>query len=543
MESQSDLLGCGLIVDLACSYVAGARSHHAMIVSIASSGRSDKQARLPEAVYAGPRQSSSQERRSSDMRHLAHAAPQRRNAPAQRVCERTYLVIQRTCCNTRSSGWSRVAHDAGAGSQCQCGGMRSRLTEEVSGPGCSGDHSRYRRQQRFTMFSSINCLTHHDRLRDGVRRELKAGDDAVVVSGAAKRPEQVRWVDSSQRTVSPSARTTSADIRLSVSYPAGGSGTGCHRPCQAGDAGMRDHAGWNRAPQVCGGTLDLTPTVSAPTCTFSRGHCPNPDVAQPAKVDRQRTVLDRVSSDVVPTSTGGEGETEFGRPCDGVANILVRRAADDRAGTLVNRGVPHSAAVLVAQITGTAGIGHEREDRNIARTRVLHGLHARSRPESTARLRGRALGKAAADLVCRCAATAKGGRVGCRCRSRERPHSARSRASRRTSHRKHERNQAKRIASDDWYVEMREIAPMRTSGFGMGSERFLLWLLQHDDIRDLQLLCREPGHESCRRLRTRPTCRPCQTGSLRYCDPPSRARSFCPVICATSTAASVERRD
>ncbi len=48
-------------------------------------------------------------------------------------------------------------------------------------------------------------------------------------------------------------------------------------------------------------------------------------------------------------------------------------------------------------------------------------------------------------------------------------------------------------ASYEWYVQLREVAPLRTSGFGLGSERFLLWLLQHDDIRDLQLLCREPG--------------------------------------------------
>ena len=48
-------------------------------------------------------------------------------------------------------------------------------------------------------------------------------------------------------------------------------------------------------------------------------------------------------------------------------------------------------------------------------------------------------------------------------------------------------------ASYDWYVNMREVAPMRTSGFGLGTERFLMWLLRHDDIRDLQLLARENG--------------------------------------------------
>ncbi|MEV7211965.1 asparagine synthetase A [Kitasatospora cineracea] len=45
-----------------------------------------------------------------------------------------------------------------------------------------------------------------------------------------------------------------------------------------------------------------------------------------------------------------------------------------------------------------------------------------------------------------------------------------------------------------WYLEMRELAPQRTAGFGMGVERFLMWVLDHDDIRDLQLLPRRNGH-------------------------------------------------
>jgi len=44
-----------------------------------------------------------------------------------------------------------------------------------------------------------------------------------------------------------------------------------------------------------------------------------------------------------------------------------------------------------------------------------------------------------------------------------------------------------------WYVKMREVAPMRTSGFGLGTERFLMWLLRHSDIRDFQFLARENG--------------------------------------------------
>ncbi|WP_316771652.1 asparagine synthetase A [Streptomyces sasae] len=45
-----------------------------------------------------------------------------------------------------------------------------------------------------------------------------------------------------------------------------------------------------------------------------------------------------------------------------------------------------------------------------------------------------------------------------------------------------------------WYCEMRDLQPLRTSGFGLGIERFLMWLLDHDDIRDLQLLPRRNGH-------------------------------------------------
>lgn len=41
-----------------------------------------------------------------------------------------------------------------------------------------------------------------------------------------------------------------------------------------------------------------------------------------------------------------------------------------------------------------------------------------------------------------------------------------------------------------WYVRMREVLPMRTSGFGMGVERFLMWVLRHGDIRDIPVLSR-----------------------------------------------------
>lgn len=47
--------------------------------------------------------------------------------------------------------------------------------------------------------------------------------------------------------------------------------------------------------------------------------------------------------------------------------------------------------------------------------------------------------------------------------------------------------------SYDWYVRMKSEKPLLTSGFGLGVERWLMWLLQQDDIRDLQLVPRLNG--------------------------------------------------
>ncbi|MGI5380661.1 amino acid--tRNA ligase-related protein [Streptomyces sp. CA-251387] len=44
-----------------------------------------------------------------------------------------------------------------------------------------------------------------------------------------------------------------------------------------------------------------------------------------------------------------------------------------------------------------------------------------------------------------------------------------------------------------WYVDMKDAIPMRTSGFGMGVERWFMWVLGHSDIRDLQLAPRLNG--------------------------------------------------
>ena len=45
----------------------------------------------------------------------------------------------------------------------------------------------------------------------------------------------------------------------------------------------------------------------------------------------------------------------------------------------------------------------------------------------------------------------------------------------------------------EWYLELRRLQPLQTSGFGLGVERFLLWALDHDDIRDMRLLLRSHG--------------------------------------------------
>jgi asparaginyl-tRNA synthetase len=53
------------------------------------------------------------------------------------------------------------------------------------------------------------------------------------------------------------------------------------------------------------------------------------------------------------------------------------------------------------------------------------------------------------------------------------------------------------VPADDyqWYVTMKERHPLRTSGFGLGVERFLLWVMKHEDIRDLALLLRFNGQQ------------------------------------------------
>ena len=41
-----------------------------------------------------------------------------------------------------------------------------------------------------------------------------------------------------------------------------------------------------------------------------------------------------------------------------------------------------------------------------------------------------------------------------------------------------------------WYCEMKKQFPLQTAGFGLGTERYICWLLQHNDVRDCQLFPR-----------------------------------------------------
>ncbi|NUP41194.1 MAG: asparaginase [Streptomyces sp.] len=52
-------------------------------------------------------------------------------------------------------------------------------------------------------------------------------------------------------------------------------------------------------------------------------------------------------------------------------------------------------------------------------------------------------------------------------------------------------------AEYSWYVEMKETHPLATAGFGLGIERYVLWLLNHRDIRDLHVMPRIKGLPTC----------------------------------------------
>ena len=44
-----------------------------------------------------------------------------------------------------------------------------------------------------------------------------------------------------------------------------------------------------------------------------------------------------------------------------------------------------------------------------------------------------------------------------------------------------------------WYMDIRSAKPLLTTGWGMGIERFLAWVLKYDDIRDLVVMPRMKG--------------------------------------------------
>ncbi len=47
----------------------------------------------------------------------------------------------------------------------------------------------------------------------------------------------------------------------------------------------------------------------------------------------------------------------------------------------------------------------------------------------------------------------------------------------------------------EWYAKMKEVTPLQTSGFGMGVERFLMWVLKANDIRNMQICLRFNGED------------------------------------------------
>ena len=44
-----------------------------------------------------------------------------------------------------------------------------------------------------------------------------------------------------------------------------------------------------------------------------------------------------------------------------------------------------------------------------------------------------------------------------------------------------------------WYIDMRRLKPMKTVGWGLGIERYLCWIMQHMDVRDIQVILRLKG--------------------------------------------------
>lgn len=48
----------------------------------------------------------------------------------------------------------------------------------------------------------------------------------------------------------------------------------------------------------------------------------------------------------------------------------------------------------------------------------------------------------------------------------------------------------------EWYINMKKIKPLDTAGFGMGIERFFMWVLKSSDIRNMQICLRFNGEKT-----------------------------------------------
>ena len=46
-----------------------------------------------------------------------------------------------------------------------------------------------------------------------------------------------------------------------------------------------------------------------------------------------------------------------------------------------------------------------------------------------------------------------------------------------------------------WYINLKKEYPMQTSGFGMGIERYLMWIMKCNDIRNMQICIRHNGDD------------------------------------------------
>ncbi len=47
----------------------------------------------------------------------------------------------------------------------------------------------------------------------------------------------------------------------------------------------------------------------------------------------------------------------------------------------------------------------------------------------------------------------------------------------------------------EWYINMKKIKPLNTAGFGLGTERFFMWVLKCNDIRNMQICLRFNGED------------------------------------------------